>query len=145
MLDHLRERRFPLAANRADIDLPLADEAVDYGAPADGADQDHFAPRRLRVVAEHRLHAGDPVDIGLQILRRADHARPVAGIDVQFCRRTRMGKCEAAGAGTGFDILRLPDGQHAEWKQHNREEKEPGRTQPAAATAGTEENLRRRD
>src|SRR5580692_2559060 len=46
MIDDLSEGRFPFAANGADIDFVLADEAIDEGAFADGSNDDEVIARR---------------------------------------------------------------------------------------------------
>ncbi len=107
MRNDLGERRFPLASNFTDVDFSFANQAVDDNALADGADQDYFAGRRLGVFAECRVRARDAVEVRLQVVRGADDAGPVTGVDPELGHCSRVGQGEAALRRRRLDDLGL--------------------------------------
>src|ERR1700679_2153478 len=81
MLDYLDQRRFPLPANIADVDLALADKSINHLALTNRPDQNHVAGVQLSTVAEGRFDTGDALQVHLEIVRSAQNAGPIASID----------------------------------------------------------------
>ena len=78
--DNLDQRGLPFAGDFGDVNLPLAHKLVNDGTVAEGADQGRVPAQPGGFVRERRLDLRHPVDVGLQVVRHAHHARPVVGV-----------------------------------------------------------------
>ena len=72
--DRLDDEAFPLAGQRARVDLALLREAVDQAVAPERAHDDHVARRRRTVDLPRRGLARHAADVALQVARSAQHA-----------------------------------------------------------------------
>ena len=94
-LDRLEQERLPASRDPGDVDLAGLGQPVDERTAPDRAHDHDKLGRRAVGRSHHRLQAGDPLDIGLQIAHRPPHPRPIGRVDEQ--RRSRATGHERSG------------------------------------------------
>ncbi len=102
--DRLGDVGFPLAGDGGGVELFFADEAVDEGGFAEGADEDSGFGEGFFVVGERRGAGGDGGDVGLQIGGGAGDAGEIVGVDVEGGGGGVLDDGEAVGGGGSFDV-----------------------------------------
>ena len=75
------DERFPFARNGSGVELARFDQAVNQRAFTQSAGEENRLSRWRAVGDQNRLDIGDALHVGLQIPRRAQHARPVRRIE----------------------------------------------------------------